>query len=64
MRGKANKTIRALASSSNFCTFSEIYNINVPTISCIGTIHDFRRPNDLKKTESTIGDHSSLREYG
>jgi hypothetical protein len=51
-------------SCMSFWTLREMYNIRLPTISCIGIIQDFLRPMRLKKTESTIGDHSSLSEYG
>jgi len=53
-----------LASSINLWTLSEMYSINDPTISCMGTIHDLRRPKDLRNSESTMGDHNNFREYG
>jgi len=59
IRYKASQTL-----SNSFCTLSEMYNIKVPMMSCMGIIHDFRRPRDGIKTASTIGDHKSFSEYG
>lgn len=50
--------------SKSTCTLFDIHNNNEPMINCMGMIHDFLRPRFLKKIESTIGDHSSFKEYG
>lgn len=53
-----------LTSSIKRCILRDMYSMRVPIMSCIGMIQDFRRPKDEKKTESTMGDHISLSEYG
>jgi hypothetical protein len=52
----------ALTEFINSSEFRAIHNISDPIISCMGTIHDFRRPILRKKMESTIGDQTSLSE--
>jgi hypothetical protein len=53
-----------LTLDSNRWEFCEMYIIKLPVMICMGIIHDFRRPRDGKYTESTMGDHNNLREYG
>lgn len=56
-----NELLTLFMSSS---ALSDIKSIVLPMISCMGIIHDLRRPMERKNTESTIGDQKSLREYG
>ena len=52
-------------SSGAFINASELYAIqsmSEPMMSCMGTIHDFRRPTLRKNLLSTMGDQRSLKE--
>ena len=53
-----------LTFSMSSSALNDIINMVVPMMSCMGIIHDLRRPMERKKTESTMGDQKSLREYG
>ena len=53
-----------LTFSMSSSALSDITSIVVPMMSCMGIIHDLRRPIERKKTESTMGDQKSLSEYG
>jgi len=57
-----NRLTFGSSTSSKTATLFAIHHIIIPTIVWIGTIQLLRRPSLGEKIESTMGDHSNLRE--
>ena len=59
---RIDKNIHTLFMYSS--ALNDMASMRVPMSNCMGIIHDLRLPTEGMNRESTIGDHSSLSEYG